>query len=126
DVIARFGELGVRVERGIVEFCPNLISPREFETAGPPFRYLDLTGRWQSIDLPKGALAFTYCQVPVVYHLDHTQGMRVTLHDGSVVETATCRLSPELSRDVFNRGGSISRIDVMVTSPTGGSRSRAR
>ncbi|MFO8041781.1 MAG: hypothetical protein R6U25_01155, partial [Alkalispirochaeta sp.] len=116
DVIARFGELGVQVHQGRVAFRPLLLRAGEFTAEPSPFRYLDLSGRWQTITLPAQALAFTYCQVPVVYRRQGTPGLRVTLIDGSEVEEGAAQLSRDLSQSLFDRSGEIARIDVDIPS----------
>ena len=66
EVLSRFGELGVRVDDGAVRFQPSLLRAREFVREARKFRFLDVDGNWQEIDVPAGGLAFTWCQVPVV------------------------------------------------------------
>ena len=116
DVIARFGELGVQVYQGRVAFRPLLLRADEFTADPSPFRYLNLSGRWQTITLPAQALAFTYCQVPVVYRKMSDHGLRVTLSDGSEVKAEAVELTRELSRSLFDRSGEIVRIDVDIPS----------
>ena len=115
DIIARFGELGVEVTNGIVRFRPRLLSPAEFGVEAGEFRYLDLAGVWRAVVVPPRALAFTYCQVPVVYHLTSDSSLSVTRRDG----TTTMNTSPELdaadSRALFDRTGDLDRIDVALS-----------
>ncbi|MEX2443242.1 MAG: hypothetical protein WD492_06545 [Alkalispirochaeta sp.] len=116
DVIARFGELGVRVEQGTVEFRPLLLSADEFAPESTEFRYLDLSGEWKAITLPANALAFTYCQVPIVYHRSNTPGLQITRRDGTVIEAEEPQLAWEVSQTLFDRTGEIVRIDVNILS----------
>jgi hypothetical protein len=69
EILTRFGELGVRIAGGRVRFQPTLLRPQEFLREPGEFRYLDVDGAWQAIEVPAGGLAFTWCQVPVVYRL---------------------------------------------------------
>ena len=48
------------------------------------FRFLDVHGQWQSLTLPESALAFTWCQVPIVYQLRDTvrPALTISLQDG--------------------------------------------
>jgi hypothetical protein len=76
----RFGELGVRVEHGAVRFEPALLRRREFVADARPFRYLDVEGHWQHLEVPAGALAFTWCQVPILYRLDDDAPASLVIH----------------------------------------------
>ena len=113
DIITRFAELGVLVEDGVLGFGPSLLLASEFLTKSSAFRYVDVDGNTQEIDLPVGALAFTVCQVPVVYHLAESTGVTVTTKD-SAKQQDSLVLSKADSAAVFGRAGIISRIDVCL------------
>ncbi|MFT4604207.1 MAG: hypothetical protein ACI9W4_000936, partial [Rhodothermales bacterium] len=72
EMITRFAELGVRVAGGAVSFQPALLREREFISDARPFRYLGVGGDWQELEVPASGLAFTWCQVPLVYTLGET------------------------------------------------------
>ncbi len=115
EILTRFGELGVRVRQGVVEFAPSLLQSEEFLSTAGIHHHVDLSGVPRSIEISRGALAFTYCQVPVVYVL--TRGMswiRVTRDDDVTSERAGNRLDPRESHDLLARAGGISRIEVGV------------
>ena len=68
-----------------------------------------------SIDVPAGSLAFSFCQVPVVYQLTRGESwIRVTAREGSSSVLEGGRLDAEYSRKLFGRLGGIARIDVGV------------
>ena len=80
-------------------------------------RCYDVGGRARSIDLPEGSLAFTFCQVPVVYErVDGDARVRAELSDGRSVEFPGDRLDGETSRAVFDRRGLVACIRVAVPS----------
>jgi len=117
EVLTRFGEMGVRVTGGAVRFDPRLLRACEF-TAGPRvFRFLDVDGQWQSLALPESTLAFTWCQVPIVYHLRSAgrPALTITLQDGSVQAVPELSLSAELSAQLFRRTGRIRQISLELT-----------
>ena len=115
EILTRFGELGVRVREGFVEFDPSLLRRDEFLAEPRTWRFFDLTGMSQSLEVPAGSLAFTFCQVPVVYTLTRGQGsIRITARDGALAVRAGGRLDAAESRALFARAGDISRIDVGV------------
>jgi len=55
------------VRNGAVEFNPEILRTDEFLTTKDVFNYVNLAKEKCSIDLEEGSLAFTYCQVPVIY-----------------------------------------------------------
>jgi len=119
EILTRFGELGVRVEDGNLHFRPLLLQGGEFLDAPAAFQYFDVEGRAQTVQLTAGSLAFTYCQVPVVYErvtgepwleVFTEQGMRSRLL-GTVLPQA-------LAAPVFARSGRIKRITVGIPAAT--------
>ncbi len=116
EIITRFGELGVRVDQGVARFEPALLKSGEFSATVQTFRYLDISGQWQEIELPEQALAFTWCQVPVIYQLDEQQGstLTVTDEDGRRQALAGTALSRGGSAELFQRSGAISRLHLSV------------
>jgi hypothetical protein len=113
DILARWAELGVRVDRGSIEFRPALLRRDEFTDVPRTFTWVDLGGQTRSVDLDVGTLAFTYCQTQVVYHLSDTPSLRVTRVEGEEHFDGLA-LSPSVSREVFRRSGSVERIDVFL------------
>jgi hypothetical protein len=116
EILCRFGELGVRVRGGVAHFQPQLLRAREFVSDARDTRYLDVDGRWQTISVPARGLAFTWCQVPIIYRLDASAepGITVTRKDGTVLELAELALPSAESNELFARSGRIRRIDVTL------------
>jgi len=116
EVLTRFGELGVRVRDGVVHFEPGLLRAIEFSREPRLFRYLDVKGDWQDIDVPAGALAFTWCQVPVVYRLADAKTPALTLvfEYGRTKESRKLSLSESMSAELFQRSGHIRQINVTL------------
>ena len=114
EVITRFGELGLRVRDGAVFFEPALLRTREFVPATRAFRYLDVHNRWQHVEVPAGALAFTWCQVPVVYHLGEDTESSLVIHyeDGSHRRLQKTCLPADDSSELFRRSGRIERLEL--------------
>ncbi len=118
EVIARFGELGVRVHAGCIRILPALLSAAEFGAAARTFNYRDVNDRAQTLPLAAGELGFTLCQVPFVFRLDHAADasleVTVTHADGHSEVMAGPALTRELSREVFMRSGEILRVDCRI------------
>ena len=114
EILTRFGELGVRVGDGEVSIQPALLRAREFAARDRSFRYLDVDNAWQHLDLPPSSLAFTWCQVPIVYVLDSKaeSGLLVTFDDGTESAYANLSLPADVSDDIFRRSGRIRKITV--------------
>ena len=116
EVLSRFGELGLRVSDGKVYFDPGLLRAVEFSSESLPFRYLDVQGDWQETQLPADSLAFTWCQVPVIYRLDSKASPSLTLiyEYGMKQELQGLSLTGSMSSELFLRSGHIRQITVTV------------
>ena len=98
DILTRFAELGVTVDGGILSFNPALLRKEEFLQEPSTFRYVDVHGEFKEIELTAGSLAFTICQVPVVYTVGEND-------KNTTLDAAT-------SKAIFDRTGTVQRIDV--------------
>jgi hypothetical protein len=115
EILTRLGELGVWVEDGVARFRPVLLESAEFLDEAGVFSFFDIGGEATSVELEPGSLAFTLCQVPVVYERVEGEGwVRVALRDGSEVALAGDDLGRELSKELFGRTGRIAGIRVGV------------
>jgi hypothetical protein len=116
EIISRFGELGVRIENGAVRFAPALLRPEEFLPAAQTFRYLDVGNCWQQIEVPAGALAFTWCQLPIIYQLNHElpPSLKLIRSDGTSTCLEQLSMSAEDSAELFRRTGRILRLELTL------------
>ena len=66
--------------------------------------------------MPAGALAFTWCQVPIVYELDDDAepSLTVTWADGEKRTQMELVLSTETSAELFRRSGRVRQLTVKV------------
>ena len=115
EVITRFGELGVRVSGGAVSFQPRLLRAREFVSEARQFRFLDVAGNWQEVDIPQDGLAYTWCQVPIVYRLRDAARPSLTIvwSDGKEQVIDELSLPADISSELFRRSGRISQINAI-------------
>jgi len=111
EVLTRFAELGLVVQGGRLSFKPLLLRRAEFLREPAELSTFDLSGAPLTLALEKDTLGFTYCQVPVVFHLGGEPRIVLTKRDGSQ-EIKGATLSPEASASLFARTGEIQRIDV--------------
>ncbi|MEL6770973.1 MAG: hypothetical protein AAFP18_07905 [Bacteroidota bacterium] len=114
DLIWRWGELGVFVEHGRLHFEPQLLRPDEFFDAPATFAYVDLDNTPQTLDVPAGAMAFTYAQVPVLYRRASTPRIELVRSETESQAFEGSALPADVSADVFDRTGTIARIVVDV------------
>ena len=116
EVLTRFGELGIRVEKGQLMIEPSLLRGQEFCETPRVFNYLDVNNQWQKIDVVAGSLVFTWCQVPFVYHISELEDIEVSVFqsNGEGVSTRNGKMSVEHSQMLFDRAGDIIRVDVQV------------
>jgi hypothetical protein len=114
EILTRFGELGVRVSGGRVRFQPTLLRPQEFLREARRFRFLGADGDWQTLEIPAGCLAFTWCEVPVVYRLaqERARGATLALCDGGTRHCPDAALSSDDSASLFRRLGRIRQVTV--------------
>ncbi|UCG73029.1 MAG: hypothetical protein JSV45_01155 [Chromatiales bacterium] len=114
EILCRFGELGVRVYDGRVAFNPALLCATEFSDEPRQFRFLDIDDEWQMITVPANALAFTWCQVPIIYQLDDEMepSVRLDLQGDEELRLHQLALPAEESQALFERNGRIRRLTV--------------
>tara|TARA_R110002167_G_scaffold34573_1_gene110329 strand:+ start:124554 stop:128012 length:3459 start_codon:yes stop_codon:yes gene_type:complete len=117
EILSRFGELGLRVKAGKVSFDPSLLQSCEFIQESKPFRYLDVTEQWQEITVPRMGLAFTWCQVPIVYQLNDEvePSLRVTYSDGKQQTYPRLSLPAKESAELFLRSGQIQQLTLTIS-----------
>ena len=114
DILCRFGELGVVVREGQVSFRPRLLRAGEFLAEAATFHYYDVAGQARALRLPAGSLAFTYCQVPIVYRRADRSAVVVWRRDGSRVRSDGLALDAATSRSLFSRAGEVARVEVSM------------
>jgi len=116
EMMTRFAELGVRVRGGAVQFEPALLREREFLAAALPFRFLDVDGQWQELTVPESGLAFTWCQVPVIYRLDESAepSLAVTWDNGECETLETLALPADMAEQLFRRSGRIRKVELVL------------
>ena len=114
DILCRFGELGVRVQNGVLGFDPTILRSEEFLQEPQVFHYVDVASKASTIQLEKNTLAFTYCQVPIVYKKSTEPSIEVVFNSGESTHITGNQLTNELSTAIFQRKNSINKITVSV------------
>lgn len=116
EILTRFGELGLQVADGQLRFSPTLLRRKEFLEKPKPFRFCNVDGQWEEIVIPKRGLAFTWCQVPIVYTLcsDSEPAISINNANGESASLPSLELSQELSADIFSRNGKYRQINLRL------------
>jgi len=112
DFISRMRELGVHIKKGKIVFQFSLLNPIELLNQNSVFKYFDLKGDEQQIELNKGQLGFTFCQVPVLYSVSNEDKICLTFSDGKRIFIIGHIINSELSARIFQRSGDIVQIEV--------------
>ncbi len=118
EILTRFGELGVRISGGAVQFQPMLLRAREFTAKAKTFRFVDVDDQWQELEVPASGLAFSWCQLPVVYRLDDSAkpALTVTWDSGKSETLSTLSLPADQASEIFQRSGRILKLEVTLNS----------
>ena len=114
DILSRFGEIGVFVKKGQVQFNPKLLRKEEFLTVSKEFTYIDLDSHKKTLVLASDTFCFTYCQVPVVYQLSEKNGVKVFFEDATNKEFENLVLDAAVSQKIFERTGEVKKIIVFI------------
>ncbi|AXJ00728.1 hypothetical protein CYPRO_1472 [Cyclonatronum proteinivorum] len=112
DLLATLGELGVKAEGGVLTFQPKLLRKSEFMKEARLFDFVDVHAQKQQLEVPAGAMVFTYCQVPVCYHLAEADKVEVKLGDRRTEVFEGLGMNQQMSQLVFNRTGEVKQITV--------------
>ena len=115
EILTRFGELGCFVQNGCIMFDTALLLKEEFLIENQIFTYFDISGTKRSLEILENQLAYTFCQVPIVYTLSK-QDCRINLilKDNSNIKIEGNFIDQKISRSIFNRDGSVNQIQFQV------------
>jgi hypothetical protein len=115
EILTRFRELGICIDAGAVSFVPRLLREREFVTEPRSLRYLDVNDQWQELSVPAAGLAFTWCQVPLVYRLDDDAepSLTITRDDGTRQTLPGMALPAQQSAELFLRNAKIRQLELV-------------
>jgi hypothetical protein len=112
DILSRFNELGMHVKDGRIGFSFHLLKDQEFISQPKTFDYYDINQEKKEWSLAANQLAFTFCQVPVLYQKASENKAVLQLSDGSRRLFPKPEIDEEFSLEIFNRTGKVSAIEV--------------
>ncbi len=111
DIISRYGEFGVLIINGKIAFSPSLLNENEILRDEESYEYIDLEGNSCTIELKINQIAFTYCQVPIVYSPGSTQELIIKFNNGSEEKMDGNIIDKEISQKIFSRSGEVRKIE---------------
>ena len=115
DIVIRIAEFGVKMNDGKLQFNPVLLHKNQFLSTEKNVEFIGLDGSKNTISLEQNSLAFTYCQVPVVYKIANSNQLHILYQDGSTEINQSLELNEFQSKDVFQRTGKIKQIEVSIS-----------
>ncbi|NNF36941.1 MAG: hypothetical protein HKN68_22755, partial [Saprospiraceae bacterium] len=114
DVMNRWAELGIRITAGRISFNPIFLKNDEFLSNPDTFEYFNVEGERENLNLDAGELAFTYCQVPVIFKRGTKDQIQLTLKDGATVDMDGLNLPEDESGEIFKRSGKIRGLNITL------------
>ena len=115
EIITRFGELGCFVEDGCIVFDTSLLPKSEFLKTEKEFSYFDTSKQKCQIRISQNQLAYTFCQVPVIYTLSKlNSSVTLYLKDETKVTIKGNTIDKENSKFIFERAGKVKKIENII------------
>ena len=114
DVISRFHELGFYVNDGKITFEPTVLRKSEFIDEEKSFKFVNLDNEITYMDLNANSLAFTVCQVPIIYNISDKEDIKIIANDDGEEIIDGHELNFEHSQNIFNRTNLIKAVHVRV------------
>lgn len=117
EVITRLIELGVSVSSGCIHFNPFILRQSEFLSQDNRLDYFNVQGEPRHETLSAGQLGFTYCQVPIIYHVADTTVITITFADGRTTKIDGDTIDATTSQSIFDKKGQVAKINVGLKPP---------
>jgi hypothetical protein len=117
EVITRLIELGVSVSAGCIYFNPFILRQSEFLNQDDRLGYFNVQGEPCHEALSVGQLGFTYCQVPIIYHIADTTAITITFADGRTTQIDGDAIDATTSQSIFDKKGQAVKINVGLKPP---------
>ena len=114
DVLVRIAELGITISDGLIEFNPKLLKKNEFLMESQTAEFIDINGEKLSIPLEKNSMAFSFCQVPIIYKLEDAVQLKINYVNGNQEVQNTLILDKTQSDKITQRKGEIAHIEISI------------
>ena len=114
DILSRMGELGMFVKNGAIQFNPCLLRAIEFIKTSIDFEYIYINQQRKSIHLSENELAFTHCQVPIIYTISDKNHIEVKHTNGKTTSIDSLNMDVATSHQIFSRTGEVEYVKVDI------------
>jgi hypothetical protein len=118
DILTRIAELGVKMNDGKLKFQPTLLQKKEFLSQPTEATFTLVDGTSKTITIEKNSLAFTVCQVPIVYKTANSNALHLFFKNGTEETIPALELDAENSKKIFDRTGEIITVKVSLNEST--------
>lgn len=118
DILIKFSEMGIEVNKGKITFRPVILKKNNFLRQAKEIFFYNIRGEKENLRLEEGELFFSYCQVPIIYRLDDHCEIKAMWEDGSTIRIEGNQLDEEISQLIFQRTGVIKKLHVSVDQST--------
>jgi hypothetical protein len=118
DILTRIAELGVKMKDGKLKFQPTLLQKKEFLSQPTAATFTFVDGTEKTIIIEKNSLAFTVCQVPIVYKKANSNALHLFFKNGTEEIIPALELDAENSKKIFDRTGEIITVKVSLNEST--------
>jgi len=114
EIITRLWEMALTIEDGCLVFDPILFDPAELLPSPATFIFINVELEHKQMHVPEKAMAYTYCQTPIILQLGEEDEITVDFKDGRCIRFEGNRLDKPVSRHIFDRDGQIEKIRVQL------------
>ena len=117
EILTRFGELGIFIQKRSIVFSPILLKKSEFLFKSKSFNYYNVFNKKSDLKVKKNQLAFTFNQVPIIYDINHQikNEIRIEYLNGERKVLPGSKINFEISKEIFNRTGNIISIKYLLS-----------
>ncbi len=115
DILARISELGVKMKDGKLQFQPALLQKKEFLSLATEATFILEDGSKKVMKLDENSLAFSVCQVPIIYKIDTSNALTVFYKNGTIEAFQTLELDKKTSEKIVHRTGEIESVYVSLS-----------
>lgn len=99
---------------GKLQFQPSFLKKEEFLSKDTEVTFIMVDGSKKVMNLDKGSLAFTTCQIPVIYKINTTNKIVLYYKNGETKTFETLELNQEESQRVSHRTNEITLVEVYL------------
>ncbi|GAA4472755.1 hypothetical protein [Novipirellula rosea] len=117
DILCRWDELGIRIDKGQLRFDPVFFETSELLQADAELVYFDVLRRRIHLNVSSGCFAMTLCQVPIIYRPSDRPGISIHYADQPTAHREELIMTAAETDMLYRRRGEITRIELTFVAP---------